>query len=801
MNNQYTGGQKTLNLFAILSRASRAWLKYPWITALAIISIFVQQFFHTYFAYSLKLIIDNVLSGANDPPLGMVLVGLVIAFLLMSWASFGGEQVNARATAYIFSDIRHQLYIHLQKLSTSFYDKTQSGDLLSRFSGDLKALESGYTQAFLNVILIVLGLLINIPYMFYLDWRLALLAFFLIPVLFGLVQRQLPWSMQAGFRLRQKEADTLNLVQEAIQAQQVIKTFSLESVLTHRFQEKLSELRKITIESRCVVGNISKTSSIGLLFIQLVVVLVGAALVYQKTISVGAFISFTAILNVVMKDVYEFSKKVVPSLVEAATGVQRIEELLCTPIYVRDSSNAQLVKDFKQAICFDQVVFSYDTVQPQVKNVSLEILAGQSVAFVGSSGSGKSTLLNLLMRLYDPQSGQIFLDGQDLRSISLSSLRSQMSVVFQENYLFNTTIRENIRLGRPEATDLEIEEAARCAEIHETILLLPDGYDTQVGEAGGNLSGGQRQRIAIARAILANPKILLLDEATSALDPATEDAINQTLAKIGKGRTVISVTHRLHSAQNADQIFVMQQGLLVEQGTHAELLAMRGVYYELWQKQSGFVVSPDGRRARVDAERLRSIPLFARLQHTVLEEIACHFESEHYQANHTIVYQGERSDKMYLVVHGQAQVLVRHRGGATHFAEIFDDGDYFGETALLNHHIYMVSIQTITPCLFLTILSEDLLAIEEKYPHIAKALNAQLQFSMRNLQESIRPVVQSTRTARGRKYFPLYSSGLENRRADQVVSMAFPKKAHLRRGLPAVSTPSDTKPLPIPPFS
>jgi ATP-binding cassette subfamily B protein len=722
-----------VSILGVLNRASLAWSKHPKLTILTITFLFLQQGFHTVFAYSLKLIIDNVLNTTNNPPLSWILVGVLIAFVIMTGATMGGEYVNARANALILNDIRRRMHLQLQRLSADFYIKTRLGDILTRFSGDIKALEAGYTQAFLNTILTGLGLLINIPFLFYLEWRLALLAVFTLPILLAVVSRLVTRSISASIQLRESEAEVVNMVQETVRAQQIIKTFVLETLISEKFDEKLDHLGHTTIQSRFTIALISKTSSLGVLLIQLMITIFGAILAYYGQISIGVFVSFMTILSAVTKDVYEFAKKVVPIMIEAAGSVGRIEDLLETPILIQDLPDAEVLKTFEHHIQFADVHFSYTGEHANLNQVNLTIPAGKSVVFVGTSGSGKSTLLSLIMRFYDPQAGVIHFDGQNIRQITQKSLRAQMSAVFQENYLFNASIRENIRLGRPGASDAEIENAARAAEIHDMILSLPDGYDTLVGEGGGRLSGGQRQRMAIARAILSNPKILLLDEATSALDPGTEAAVNATLTRLAKDRTMISITHRLMSAREADQIFVLHNGKLVEQGTHEQLLTQEGVYYELWQKQSGFDVSKDGRFARVDAKRLNAITLFANLSDEICEEAASEFHSEYYDPGQTIIYQGEKGDKFYLIVRGQVKIHVTDKQGVDHFIEILEDGDHFGEMALLTERPRNATVVTMSPCLFLTMSRDNLLGLLRDHPEMMGVLQARMDLSVRNL--------------------------------------------------------------------
>jgi ATP-binding cassette, subfamily B, bacterial len=289
-----------------------------------------------------------------------------------------------------------------------------------------------------------------------------------------------------------------------------------------------------------------------------------------------------------------------PQMIQAAGSVTRLEEILWEVPEVADAPDAVPLPGFTTDIRLNNVTFGYTPAVNNLKNVSITIKRGERVAFVGASGSGKSTILNLIMRFYDPQAGSVTMDGIDVRQVTQESLRSRMGVVFQDSFLFNLSIRQNLRLSRVDATDAEVEAAARAAEIHEAIMEMPQGYDTLVGERGGTLSGGQRQRLAIARALLNDPEILILDEPTSALDPAAEEAISATLERIGRSRTVLMVSHRLLTVRHLDRIVVLDHGWIIEEGRHDELLKKDGFYAKLWCKQGGFSTSADGSEAKVN---------------------------------------------------------------------------------------------------------------------------------------------------------------------------------------------------------
>ena len=341
-------------------------------------------------------------------------------------------------------------------------------------------------------------------------------------------------------------------------AQPVIKAFGLEQQWLSHFTQRLGAL----VQSSTRVGFLSalvgvRSAGISILMLQVVVMGVGAYMTFSGSLSIGSLVSFQS-LFLALSWSLSYVTQYVPILVQAADGMQRIEELLRETPQVVDTPAATPLQRLQQAICFEDVDFGYTHEQRQLHGMCFTIRAGESVAFVGASGSGKSTILQLLTHFYDPVAGQITLDGRDLRHVTQASLRDQCGIVFQDSFLLNTTIRDNIRVGKPGATDVEVEAATRAAELHGLIESMPAGYETVVGERGGRLSGGQRQRIAIAPPMLRDPAILILDEATSALDATTEAAINLTLAHIGRSRTVIAVTHRLATVEDSGPHFRAQ---------------------------------------------------------------------------------------------------------------------------------------------------------------------------------------------------------------------------------------------------
>ncbi|QHW33963.1 ATP-binding cassette domain-containing protein [Paenibacillus rhizovicinus] len=353
--------------------------------------------------------------------------------------------------------------------------------------------------------------------------------------------------------------------------------------------------------------------------------------------------------------------------------------------------------------------------------MTLTIPQGTHVAIVGSSGSGKSTLVSLLMRFDEPNDGRLRLDGTDARALPLDSYRKLFAYVPQEVLLFNTSIRDNIRFGRLTATDEEVETAAMRADIHEWIKAQPGVYDFKAGEGGRNLSGGQRQRVALARAFVRRPDILLLDEATSALDPVGEQAIYDSILSLAAS-TIISVTHRLQTTKHADRIYVIHKGELAGGGTHEELLESSGIYRRMWSKQDGFAISGDGTSADVKLERLKQIPLFSALDENTLAYMQQALVTERVNAGSTIMEQGEEGNRFYILVRGQVEVLQQSEGEESRRLAVLEDGDYFGEMALLKAIPRTATIRTLTPSILLTMHRESFQKAIENSPRLKRQL-------------------------------------------------------------------------------
>jgi len=536
------------------------------------------------YAASLKLILDGIAVAkvsAVVPVLVKLIVGLPLAFA----ATLVGEQLNARLSSRIANNLRYDMFEYAQSLSLDYYKQAQQGDLLSRFSSDMTNVQQGMGLSFLNVSTRSITILANLIAIFWLEWHLALYVTVMMPLTAYLLRRYSPDVGKANRTLRQREGRTLSAVQEGIRAQPIVKSFGIRQFIQDAYWYELNKLERTDGDTKFKLGFFRNYSMMLVHLLDVSSVSLGILLVLMGTIPVSTLVAFQVLIMSLRRE-FNFSMASVTQMIEGVSTVGRVDELFQIPLELSDAEDAIELPTFQRQISLENVYFSYTGTEDQLQEINLTIEAGQFVAFVGPSGAGKSTILNLLMRFYDVSHGQVTYDGHDVRDVTQASLRGHMGVVLQETFLFNTTILNNIRIVRPEATETEIIEAAKAAELHDFIMSLPDGYESAVGENGGKLSGGQKQRIAIARAMLCDPDILLLDEATSSLDADTAAAINVTIQNIARERTVISITHYLSAVVSADMIYVMKEGCLVEQGNHIELLGQDGVYAQLWQTQT-----------------------------------------------------------------------------------------------------------------------------------------------------------------------------------------------------------------------
>src|SRR3984885_12246885 len=559
---------------------------YKKILTLVSLGVLVETLFNVIMPLSLKFLIDDALGEEDFEALIKILSVVAAAGIVTSIVAVWYERWDATLAASLISDVRTRLFEHVQSLPAAFFARTKRGEILSRFSVDMSAIE-GTIKGFANAAALpFFELIAGIVLMLFLNWQLAAISLLVFPITLIGPRILTPKAVQANYEQKLNESTLLGMVQENIATQAVVKAFMLQRKTLGWFTMRNDDARRKIASAAFLSTMVERTVTISVLLLHLVVLAIGAYLATKGQITIGTFVTFESAFWEVSYNIAHIMH-FIPVSISSAAAVRHIQELLDEPIRDADRPGAPDLPRISHDISFERVTFQYEGSQtPVLDSLSLRLDVGKTIAIVGPSGSGKSTLLNLILRLYVPDEGRVTIDGVDIRKVTRESLRRSMAVVFQENMLFNMSIRENIRLGKEGATDKEVEEAARKAEIHRYIMSLPQKYNTPVGERGDTLSGGQRQRIAIARAIVRDPSILLLDEATSALDQTTEAAINKTLMKLARGRTMLFSTHRLTSVVDMDEIIVISGGRAIERGSHAELLAANGMYRQLWDDQS-----------------------------------------------------------------------------------------------------------------------------------------------------------------------------------------------------------------------
>ena len=551
--------------------------------------------------WPIKIVVDNFLQSKKLPArveaivalfphnafatLNFALAAVLVIAVIGAISSYSEKYLTTSIAQWVAHDLRRMVYQRIQRLSLAEHGESRTGDLLTRVTSDIDAVQDFITSALLGIVTSVLTLAGMLGVMFYTNWRFTLIGLSVAPLMFLVVFFYTKRIKKASRLVKKREGELLSGVAEVLTSIQVVQAFAREDYEDRRFDWESRQNVAAGLQARSMKAKLSPMVDVIVAVGTCLVLGYGARLVIAGQLDTGVLIVFLLYLGKTYKPMRDLSK-MTNTVSKATISFERIQELLDIESRIRDMPGARNAPPFKGLLEFDHVTFSYDGKNPILKDVSVRIEPGQVAAIVGPSGTGKTTIAGLLPRFFDPQSGRITIDGTDIREFTLKSLRDQVSFVLQDTLLFRGTIWENIAYGKPDA---EIEDTVRAAELanaHEFIVQMPQSYATMVGERGVTLSGGQRRRIAIARAIVRDTPILILDEPTAGLDAASERYVTEALERLMKGRTSIVIAHHLNTIRNADVIFVIKDAEVAERGTYDELLAKGGVFAELHAIQS-----------------------------------------------------------------------------------------------------------------------------------------------------------------------------------------------------------------------
>jgi ABC-type multidrug transport system fused ATPase/permease subunit len=585
----------TRRLVADLARPYRGWL------VIILLAMLVEAATGLAGPWPLKIVIDNAVGRqaapgwmlrllgpalvANGPALAAaVALGMVLLAALGGLASYIDSYYTESVGQWVANDLRMRVYDHLERLSFNYYDTHQTGLLLSTMTDDVSTVQDFVSSDTLSILVDLMTIVGMLGLMFWLNWDFTLVIVAIAPFLLLFVTRFKRAVKKATREVRRRESDVVSVLQTGLESMRTVQAFGAQDVEASRLGEASRATVNAALSARRVKSLLPPVVAVVVALCTALVLWRGAGLILAGTMTVGSLTVFLTYLAKFFKPVQDLAK-MTNAVAQTNVGLERIQSILDIDMSIQQRPDAREPQAFQGAIAFEHVAFSYNPEVPVLQDVTFSIAPGQFVGVVGATGSGKSTIVSLLPRFYDSTAGRILIDGTDIREYTLQGIRRQIGVVLQDTVLFRGTLRENIAYGRHHATEAQIIAAAQLANADEFIVRMPADYDTPIGERGITLSGGQRQRIGIARAFIRDAPILILDEPTASLDTDSEHLVMEGLNRLMKGRTVIMITHRLNTIRGADTIIVLHNGIVAEQGTHDDLLALGGIYAGLfWAK-------------------------------------------------------------------------------------------------------------------------------------------------------------------------------------------------------------------------
>jgi ATP-binding cassette subfamily B protein len=727
--------ERKISLGQFIVLALKLMLPYRMLSLVLGAALLVQVAYNLILPLTYRYIFDGAIKNNDMMLLVQLIAFLAIMYVINAVAGVAQDYTAARVGANATGDLQERLFRHIQKQDVGFYSTVAESEIVAGFGPDVTAIDMAIYRGLPSLLQRIVTILASVALLFVIEWRLAIAALATMPLIFFASKPFAPRARVSSRAADDTQASIAGMVQENIIVNLSVRIFNLQARQLERLQGMLGSLRQTGFRAKFMTATVGRAATLAAGFLQLLVLGIGAYLTVRGYLTSGLLIAFIGLLLNIGGATDQLTQAI-PLLIQGASGLSRILGLLDRQPSLTEADDAQPLAPVRERIALENVEFGYTPTQKILRGVSLSVPMGKSVGIVGGSGSGKSTVLMLMSRLYDPESGRVVFDNQDLRAATEASLRQQTGMVLQNTVLFNTSIRENIRMGRPTASDAEVEEAGRQAGLADFVATLNDGYDSVVGSQGNLLSGGQRQRVAIARALLRSPAVLFLDEATSALDPQTEVQVNETIKQLSDRWTLVSVTHRLASIADCDVIFVMDKGLVAESGSHHELLARGGIYANLWAKQSGFSIDADG-GASVTVDRLRAIPFLAQCADPLLDKLVHDLRTESFPSGTAVFKEGDRGDKFYILARGRMESSVDLGSGAKHVLGIAELGDYFGELALIRRVPRTWTMTALTDSVCLTLSRQHFTELMEQDEQLREAITATAFARMQELSEAI----------------------------------------------------------------